>query len=199
MDNKGVQLLEQRLDYFEQSPEGCNWRVSFEESELNDLKSLLNKYKELDKDNNDLRRLYRRTAIKLQESGKHELAEYFLAQINEIPTFFVEDDIDYYSEYYRLLNENKGLKAENEQYKKQFENIKNNILVPSITEKNFIPISVIQNKIEWLKLIADNGMNAVRFACSKEDEIERIQKQKDINTMINILQELIKEGNKSNE
>ena len=38
------------------------------------------------------------------------------------------------------------LRKENEQYKKQFEDIKCNILVPSITEKNFIPISVIQNK-----------------------------------------------------
>ena len=61
---------------------------------------------------------------------------------------------------------------------------------------NSIPTSVIQNKIEWLKAIADNGMNAVRFACSKEDEIERMQKQKDINTMINILQEIIEEGRK---
>ena len=46
-----------------------------------------------------------------------------------------------------LVKEVMELRKENEQYKKQFEDIKCNILVPSITEKNFIPISVIQNKI----------------------------------------------------
>ena len=45
-----------------------------------------------------------------------------------------------------LVKEVMELRKENEQYKKQFEDIKCNILVPSITEKNFIPISVIQNK-----------------------------------------------------
>lgn len=56
---------------------------------------------ELDKDNNELRRLYRRTAIKLKENGRDDLADYFLAQINEIPTFLIED-IDYYAEYHKL-------------------------------------------------------------------------------------------------
>ena len=73
----------------------------------------------------------------------------------------IESNKEWLKHYSILETESEILKAENEQYKKQFENIKNNILVPSITEKNFIPISVIQNKIEWLKLIADNGMNAV--------------------------------------
>ena len=61
---------------------------------------LREKIKELDKTNNDLRLLYRRTANKLLENGKTELAGYFLAQINEVPTFTVDDDIDYYKEYY---------------------------------------------------------------------------------------------------
>lgn len=173
MDNKGAQLLEQRLDYFEQSPEGCNWKVSFEENELNDLKSLLNKYKELDKDNNDLRRLYRRTAIKLQESGKHELAEYFLAQINEIPTFFVEDDIDYYSEYYRLLEENKRLR-------------KHEVVMGGMP---YISVMNIQNTITKLQENADNSYNK---ACIY-DKSDVLLFAKDI------LQELIEEGNKSNE
>lgn len=80
--------------------------------DLKELRDLINKNMELDKDNNDLRMLYRRTAIKLKENGKEELADYFLAQINEIPTFTVEDDIDYYSEYYRLKARNKELEKE---------------------------------------------------------------------------------------
>lgn len=66
------------------------------------LKNLIKRYKELDKDNNDLRRLYRRTAVKLKEKGHEEVAGYFLAQINEVPTFTIEDDIDYYTEYYKM-------------------------------------------------------------------------------------------------
>ena len=66
------------------------------------LENLIKGYRELDKDNNDLRRLYRRTAVKLKENGHEEVADYFLAQINEVPTFVVEDDIDYYTEYYKM-------------------------------------------------------------------------------------------------
>ena len=49
----------------------------------------------------------------------------------------------------------------------------------------------IKAKIEALKAIADNGANAVRFAMTHEDEIERIQKQKDIGTMVEVLQSLL--------
>ncbi len=66
------------------------------------LRKEIENLKELDKTNNDLRLLYRRTANKLLENGKDELAGYFLAQINEVPTFTVDDDIDYYKEYYKL-------------------------------------------------------------------------------------------------
>ena len=68
-----------------------------------DIDKVLKKLRELDKDNNDLRLLYRKTAKKLMENGKEELADYFLAQINEVPTFVVDDDIDYYDEYHKLL------------------------------------------------------------------------------------------------
>ena len=52
----------------------------------------------------------------------------------------------------------------------------------------------IKEKIEWLREISDNGINAVRFAATHDDEIERMQKQKDISTMIGILQELLRES-----
>mgnify|MGYP001851973496 CR=1 FL=1 len=74
---------------------------------LCDMQSTVDKkIKELDKTNNDLRLLYRRTANKLLENGKDELTRYFLAQINEVPTFTVDEDIDYYEEYYKLKEEN---------------------------------------------------------------------------------------------
>lgn len=68
------------------------------------------KLEELDKTNNDLRLLYRRTANKLMDNGKDEMARYFFAQIEEVPTFTVDEDIDYYEEYYKLQKENEDLK-----------------------------------------------------------------------------------------
>ena len=66
------------------------------------IDKIVSEYKSLDEENNDLRKLYRRTAEKLQDNGKDELARYFLAQINECPTFTVDSDIDYYEGYYSL-------------------------------------------------------------------------------------------------
>jgi hypothetical protein len=63
-----------------------------------------------------------------------------LAQIEEIPTFFVEDDIDYYEEYHKFMN--------GEIYSaKQLKNIEKN------QKKYFINKLVIREKIEELKKI----------------------------------------------
>jgi len=58
----------------------------------------------LNKENNDLRRLYQRTYKHLFEKGNDELARYFQAQIDECPTFYVEPIVDYYKEAKRLNN-----------------------------------------------------------------------------------------------
>lgn len=78
----------------------------------------------LDKTNNDLRLLYRRTANKLMENGKDELARYFLAQIKEVPTFTVDSDIDYYEEYHKLQKENELLEFQETQIKNYVEELK---------------------------------------------------------------------------
>ena len=61
-------------------------------------------------------------------------------------------------------------------------------------DDEYIPKSKIEEKIEWLEKISDNGMNAVRFAATHEDEIERKERQKNISTMIKILEELLEEN-----
>ena len=58
----------------------------------------------INKENNDLRKLYQRTYKHLFEIGNDELARYFQAQIDECPTFYVEPIIDYYEEIERLNN-----------------------------------------------------------------------------------------------
>lgn len=92
------------------------------------IENVLSELEKKDKDNNDLRRLYRRTSEKLIENGKEELADYFLAQINEAPTFAV-DDIDYYTEYYK---QQKELKT----YKKIAEKLALTILEIDVEEKD---------------------------------------------------------------
>jgi len=64
-------------------------------------------YEKLKRDNNDLRRIYLNTARKLRENGHEELADYFLAQIDAIPTFTCET-FDWYkiaTEDERVINE----------------------------------------------------------------------------------------------
>ena len=91
--------IEYRIKRFLDECEDGNW---YWDDGVDAIENLIKGYRELDKDNNDLRRLYRRTAVKLKEKGHEEVAGYFLAQINEVPTFTIEDDIDYYAEYYKM-------------------------------------------------------------------------------------------------
>lgn len=63
--------------------------------------------------------------------------------------------------------------------------------------ENSIPISVIENtikeRIEWCIKASNSGLNAIQYACSKKDEIERIERQQNISTMISILKEILQE------
>ncbi len=102
------------------------------------IKNILKELGNLDKTNNDLRLLYRRTAKKLQENGKEELAEYFLAQIYEVPTFVVDDDIDYYKEYHKQKERITELEAENHIQRSQ---------LMTAFDRGFIPKQVIIDAI----------------------------------------------------
>lgn len=102
------------------------------------IKNILRELRNLDKTNNDLRLLYRRTAKKLQENGKEELAEYFLAQIDEVPTFVVDDDIDYYKEYHKQKERITELEAENHIQRSQ---------LMTAFDRGFIPKQVITDAI----------------------------------------------------
>lgn len=90
---KNIKILEEFVDTV-----GEEYDI---EKEKYALKSLVEGYRDKDRDNKELCRLYERTAVKLQESGKQELADYFWAQIGLVPTFTVEAT-DYYREYHKL-------------------------------------------------------------------------------------------------
>ena len=78
------------------------------ESQLQEARYLVvilqQKVEQLEKENDDLRRIYQNTYKKYLENGNEEMAHYFMAQIDACPTFYVEPVIDYYKEYYRLEN-----------------------------------------------------------------------------------------------
>ena len=70
----------------------------------NELEEKDTKIEKLKQENNDLRKLYKKTYKHLFEKGNDELASYFQAQIDDCPTFYVEPIIDYSEEYKRLNN-----------------------------------------------------------------------------------------------
>lgn len=90
---RNIKVLEEFVDSI-----GEEYNVRMEKAALRDL---IEGYRDKDRDNKELCRMYERTAVKLQESGKQELADYFWAQIGLVPTFTVEST-DYYREYYKL-------------------------------------------------------------------------------------------------
>lgn len=89
----------------------------------------------------------------------------------------------------------KRLKAENKELKEN-ELDYTSIYLSGIFDERARWEKRIKEKIEWLEEISDNGMNAVRFAATYEDEIERKERQKNISKMIDILQELIENRRK---
>lgn len=151
-----IKILEDIIKQFKNNREIF---YNINEKEIKALENLIKVYKEKDKDNNDLRKLYRRTAIKLKENEKEELADYFLVQINEVPTFTVDDDIDYYTEYYKLKEENKTLK-----------NAVSEIFNSEDVTDNYIPVYLVKEKIEELKETADedNMENFIRISALQE-------------------------------
>ena len=93
------------LDEFELRRKTVNYnRITVEDSQcaktvLNLLEKQQKEIERLDKDNNELKRIYKNTAEHLAKIGNTELSNYFYAQIDLVPTFYVGDIIDYYEEY----------------------------------------------------------------------------------------------------
>ena len=49
MKEEDIKILEERIDYFKCNPEGCNWRLSFEdEKDIQALENLIKGYRELE-------------------------------------------------------------------------------------------------------------------------------------------------------
>lgn len=88
-EKKAIEIL----DTFELRRKTKNYKeISLEDTQsvkivLNLIEKLVNENNRLVQDNLDLDKLYRRTAEKLKENGKEELANYFLAQIGAVPTW----------------------------------------------------------------------------------------------------------------
>ena len=66
---------------------------------MSDEMNLQQENERLKEQNNDLRKIYINTYKKLLKNENTELAHYFMAQIDECPTFYVEPVIDYAKGY----------------------------------------------------------------------------------------------------
>ena len=85
----------------------------------NAIETVLQELKNKTEDNLQLVNLYKKTARKLKETGKDELADYFLAQIDAIPTFSIGSSYDQWikiSELEELYNQMKTCKTYREAY-----------------------------------------------------------------------------------
>ena len=151
--------------------------------ELEAIENLIKGYRELDKDNNDLRRLYRRTVVKLKENGHEEVADYFLAQINEVPTFVVEDDIDYYAEYYKMKTKIRELEKCLEVTSKSLNNVAYDQIPLAIQDLivSSIPKSKIKEKIKEIEQLIEyekqygNVANREKLEFKKEIYMELME------------------------
>lgn len=98
------------------------------------------------KDNNELKRIYKNTAEHLSKIGNTELSDYFYAQIDLVPTFYVGDIIDYYEEYYKQKEIIKELELEIKDLKS-----KTQIISPLYIKENYISKELIREKIEFYR------------------------------------------------
>lgn len=144
-EKKAVENIKEILSF--------NLRNQFLDDEADNIEillDLLNKQEKeinrLDKDNNELKRIYKKTAEHLAKIGKTELSEYFYAQIDLVPTFYVGEIIDYYKEYYKQKEIIKKLELNIKDLKNQTQ-----IISPLYVKENYISKETIKNKIAKLK------------------------------------------------
>lgn len=63
---------------------------SMDTNEVRALQNILNRLEQLEKENEELKTTYRKIAAHFNKTGKEELAEYMLAQIEDIPVWTVD-------------------------------------------------------------------------------------------------------------
>lgn len=156
------------LDEFELRRKTVNYnRITVEDSQcaktvLNLLEKQQKEIERLDKDNNELKRIYKNTAEHLAKIGNTELSNYFYAQIDLVPTFYVGDIIDYYEEYYKQKKIIKELELEIKDLKN-----KTQIISPLYVKENYIFKDKIRKNIKELN---DNRPYLSKFDDWKEKE-----------------------------
>lgn len=128
----------------------------------------------LDKDNNELKRIYKNTAEHLSKIGNTELSDYFYAQIDLVPTFCVGDIIDYYEEYYKQKEIIKELELEIKDLKS-----KTQIISPLYVKENYISKELIREKIKEIE-------DSLKEDCIALHEFQRLAK-------IDVLKEILGE------
>lgn len=107
-----IKILEERIDYFKCHPEGCNWRLSFEdEKEIQSLENLIKGYRELE---SVLFKIKNVPEWQYQfELSRKEANNYWKSKIKE--------KIEYFKSYGKHTIKSLYLKQEYEEYVMQDE------------------------------------------------------------------------------
>lgn len=64
MEDEDIKIVEERIDYFKNNPEGCNWKLSFEDEEdIQAIENILNRLKIAERMNDVLAEEVRRNVI----------------------------------------------------------------------------------------------------------------------------------------
>ena len=84
-NNEDIKIVEERIDYFKNNPEGCNWKLSFEDDEdIQAIENLLSRLKTAEIENKE----YKEYLKKLDELTSKEFI--FKNQIKELAEFAIE-------------------------------------------------------------------------------------------------------------
>lgn len=124
MEDIDIKILKERIEYCKYQPEGCNWQLSFEYSEIPQVENILNRLEQLEKELEPIREL----GIPVKTA---------VAELNRLED--LEDDRE---QMQLIINE---LRKENEQHKQL------NVGIMTDLINDFIPKSVIKEKIEELE------------------------------------------------
>ena len=154
-----IKHLEKRIDLNRQMYLEFGRLLSLDEETVNAIENLINKNKELEKENEELKE-YNMTYKRILGLADNRIyrKKYLEERRKEQPNLLYPDSDEIYRRYYELKQENEKLKTKLLNILEAQKVIKVETL--SYIKENYITIQKIKNKIELLEEKAKNEQNA---------------------------------------
>ena len=104
VEQNSVKPQDNFFDYYDEQIENIRDIIADKDSKywlgengIQGIRNILNQLERIKQDNFEIKQTYRNVARRLNELGNTELSGYMLAQINDVPTWTVEDSDNYIS------------------------------------------------------------------------------------------------------